>query len=537
MPPDGARREGGNRALRPMLLGGLFLAELLALVTAFQLGVSLECRLTDVEAACRALRGSALRAFCLAAALAVYLAARPGARARFMTMATARRRIAPWLAVHVLGLVAIFLPLLIMPDEELNSRFAGILPWLAAGAATAAAGAIFLLAAPRDWAGWLMAEPRSLFVLAGAAFLLPDVVSLIQPLWNWAPLAQATFVAVWLVLSLVASDVMVWPAGGIVGLSEFRVNIAPQCSGIEGFVLMTAFLALYAALFREQLRMGRYWMVLLPLALFASWIFNVLRIAGLILIGAWVSPELALNGFHSFAGWLAFTLLALLVLVGVDRATWLQKAGDAAVAAGPPLSEDDVAARILPFVAFMLSSLVVLTFFAIPAHGFPLQAAAMLAALVWLRRPLGTLLAGRPALTAWGAGVAVGAGWALTAPSSAAGTPALADVGYTAAALWVAVRLAGTILLVPVVEELFFRGYLLERLDRGGAVWRTVAIVASTAGFAMLHDRWVAGAFAGLVFALVYLRRRRLSDAVASHVAANAVVAFAAVLRDDWSMI
>jgi exosortase E/protease (VPEID-CTERM system) len=125
----------------------------------------------------------------------------------------------------------------------------------------------------------------------------------------------------------------------------------------------------------------------------------------------------------------------------------------------------------------------------------------------------------------------------VSAPPPAAPEPALLALAPAAAALWVAVRLLGTVILVPVVEELFFRGYVLARLDRGGVAWRALAVVVSTAGFAALHDRWLVAALAGLVFAVVYLRRGRLSDAVAAHVAANALVAAAAVWRGDWSLI
>ncbi|MFP4044735.1 MAG: exosortase E/protease, VPEID-CTERM system [Rhodosalinus sp.] len=539
MPRDGltVAAPGGAVPLRLLLLGALFVAELVALVLVFQIAAPLECRQTEAEAACRALRGSVLRAFCLAVALGLYLSSRRAARARFVAMTAARATRLPWALLHAGGLAAAFLPMLLTPPEALNARFADLLPLLAGGALAITVGALGLLAAPRDWAAWLRAEPWGLLALVFAALLLPDLAHWLEPIWYWNTLAQITFVAVSLALLAVSDDVEVWPELAIIGTDGFNVNIAPQCSGVEGFVLMAAFLALYAALFREQVRMGRFWIVVLPLALLASWSFNVLRIAALILIGAHVSPELALNGFHSFAGWLAFTVLAILVLVVVNRVPWLQRDRAAAVMSGPPLAEDETAALILPFVAFMLSSLAVQAFFTTPALGFPLQAAAMLAALLWLRGPLPVLLAGRPEGIAVAAGLLVGLGWVAGAPAAAPPEPALTALAPALAALWVAARLAGTAILVPVVEELFFRGYVLARLDRGGPVWRALAVAVSTASFAALHDRWLAAALAGLVFAAVYLRRGRLVDAVAAHVVANAVVAAAALWQGDWRLI
>jgi hypothetical protein len=539
MPRDGltAAAQGGGFPLRLAVLSALFVVELVALVIVFQIAAPLECRLTEAEAACRALRGSVLRALCLAVAVGLYLSARRGARDRFVAMTAARRTRLPWVLLHVAGLAAAFLPMLLTPAEALNARFADLLPLLAGGALAIAVGALGLLAAPRDWAAWVRAEPRGLLALVFAALLLPDLAHWLEPIWYWNTLSQITFVGVFLTLSAVSEMVEVYPEAAIIGTDGFNVNIAPQCSGVEGFVLMAAFLALYAALFRDTLRMGRFWLVVLPAALLASWLFNILRISGLILIGAHVAPELALNGFHSFAGWLSFTVLAILVLVAVNRIPWLQRERAEAAQAGPSLSHDPTAALILPFVAFMLSSLAVQAFFVAPALGFPLQAAAMLGALLWLWRPLPALLQGRPDALSWSAGLLVGVGWVASAPPPAAPEPALLALAPAAAALWVAVRLLGTVILVPVVEELFFRGYVLARLDRGGLAWRALAVVVSTAGFAALHDRWAVAALAGLVFAAVYLRRGRVSDAVAAHVAANALVAAAAALRGDWSLI
>jgi exosortase E/protease (VPEID-CTERM system) len=88
-----------------------------------------------------------------------------------------------------------------------------------------------------------------------------------------------------------------------------------------------------------------------------------------------------------------------------------------------------------------------------------------------------------------------------------------------------------------VIEELFFRGYLLTRLD-GPQLWRRVLAVAlSSLAFALLHGRWIEAGLAGLVFALVALRRGRVADAIWAHVVANSTVAAVAAARGDWSLL
>ncbi len=103
--------------------------------------------------------------------------------------------------------------------------------------------------------------------------------------------------------------------------------------------------------------------------------------------------------------------------------------------------------------------------------------------------------------------------------------------------VWAVVRVLGTAVLVPIVEEMFFRGYLLARLD-GPQVWRRAgAVIVSSLAFALLHGRWVEAGLAGLVFAAVMLRRGRVTDAIWAHVTANSAVAAVAVWRGDWSLI
>lgn len=134
------------------------------------------------------------------------------------------------------------------------------------------------------------------------------------------------------------------------------------------------------------------------------------------------------------------------------------------------------------------------------------------------------------------AGVLVGLGWIITAQSGET-VAGLGDMGAGALAGWVVIRVIGTSALVPVVEELFFRGYLLNFL-KGETIIRTgAAVVISSLGFALLHGRIVEAGVAGVIFALVVLRQGRVADAIVAHAVANAIIAIAAMIGGDWSLI
>lgn len=517
---------------------GIFAAELVAIMLAFQVLASVECRLTGIEMACRGLRGAVVRTMCLGALVGVYLWASDTAREGFVRMAAARTATGGrgWAVLHAVALAAGFAPLLAVAPGALNQSFAVVFPVLATGGALAVLGGLFWLAAPADWLNWFRRRTGILLLLALTAMLLPDIAAAIGPLWYWDILTETTFLAVALVMLLFSDALVVVPHRQIIGIEDFTVAVADSCSGVEGFALIATFMGIYAYLFRDTLRMGRYWAVVLPLALLMSWMLNVVRIALLVLIGAHVSPELAQNGFHSFAGWLFFILLAFGVLVTVNRVAWLQRRPGAAPAAGVRLADDDIAARIVPFIVFMLSGVVVQAFWQEPALGFPLQAAMMALVLWWVRRPLAAYVA-RPDGIALAGGVAIGAGWVLAAPPPEATPAPLLALAPGVLAVWAAIRILGTALLVPVVEELFFRGYVQARIDTGRVPGRVISVAVSAALFAALHGRWIEAGISGVVLSLIYLRRGLLADAIAAHVVANSLIAAVAVWRGDWSLI
>lgn len=524
---------------RALLLAGLFAAELVALVAAYQLVASFDCAASGAFDACRLLRGLVGRAISVLGVAAFLVWAWPQVFARLLRCGRAGAGGGPWPLVHAAGLVLLFLPLAAAGTADFSGAFTLALgPWLA-GAAAAVAGGLFWVAPPAAWRGLGGHERRVILAALVLALFLPDLAALAAPLWDLGPLTAATFAAVVALLQLLGAAPDVVLADLVIGVGDFYVQIAHACSGVEGLALVTAFSLLYAVLFRDVIRPLRFAIAVLPAALAASWGLNVVRIAGLILIGARVSPDLAVEGFHSFAGWLFFTLLALAVMAAVQATPWLHRPQGLPAQPGPGLRRDPLAAQILPFVAFMIAGVAAGAFFAPAELGYPVEA-AVLAGAVALFWPVIRALPWRLDPVAVAAGVAVGAAWLLLSP--AGGDPALAaalaGLPPAAFALWAVARLAGTVLLVPLVEELFFRGYVLASLDRGGGpARRALAVAVSTALFATLHGRWLAAGLAGLVFAAVMLWRGRLTDAILAHLVANALVGAVAAARGDWALI
>lgn len=322
----------------------------------------------------------------------------------------------------------------------------------------------------------------------------------------------------------------------LIGAREFFVRVGPQCSGVEGFALITVFLSLYMGLFWRDLRFPHA-LLLFPVGLLASWVFNVTRIVILLVIGIEGSPDLAIGGFHSHAGWLAFTLLSI-GLIALSRLVPLWSRRVATPQELAPFLADPVVAQILPFIVFMASGLLASTFFADPAQAYPLRALAMAAALAlvwpWLRG-----LTWRLDPIALISGLGIGVAWVVTSPipEEVVVSPVM-GMGGAMAAVWIGTRIIGTTLLVPVIEEVLFRGYLIDRIAptrQTGAMILAIAVGAVL--FAALHDRWLAAGLAGLVFGALVWRSDNLTDAIVSHGAANGLIAAWALATGAWHII
>jgi CAAX prenyl protease-like protein len=176
---------------------------------------------------------------------------------------------------------------------------------------------------------------------------------------------------------------------------------------------------------------------------------------------------------------------------------------------------------------------------------YALRVAVGLAVLWHFRGEYGSLR-GPIGWQAAAAGLGVYAIWTALEPPAAGGSTAMADalarMPAPWAVAWLAARSVGSVLVVPVAEELAFRGYLTRRLiapdfravPEGRFSWKS--FLASSLLFGLLHqERWVAGTIAGMAYALVYYRRGRLVDAVAAHALTNLLITISALSTGELS--
>jgi CAAX prenyl protease-like protein len=110
------------------------------------------------------------------------------------------------------------------------------------------------------------------------------------------------------------------------------------------------------------------------------------------------------------------------------------------------------------------------------------------------------------------------------------------------AGAWLLCRVLGSVVFVPIAEELAFRGYLLRRLiDRdftsvSPRLFTVTSFLGSSVAFGLLHERWLAGSIAGMIFAVAQYRRGRIADAIAAHAMSNTLLAVYVLWFGHWSL-
>lgn len=479
-----------------------------------------------------------LVAFVIAAALFGYL--RPGAELR---EASAAVRAAPvrlgWLAAHGV-LFALLVPLsMSLYGATARLPFPLVLAlWLLVALLAVAS----LVAALAPWSAW-RAVARGLGVLwwyaALAAAAAAAAMGWSQKLWTGT--ARVTFEAVYHLLSWLVPTLQVDPSDRVIDTGRFAVSIDPVCSGLEGISLVLAFCAALLLLFRREYIFPRA-LILIPAGALLSFALNVVRIAALVLIGDAGYTSIAVYGFHSQAGWIAFNGVAVGIAFVSLRTPWMSRT---AVSSRDAAVENPTAVYLLPYLALLLAGMLIRA----ASHGFEhldgLRLVAVGAALSysWPR------LRGLDWHCSWrgpAAGVVAFALWIAAAQlmSRAQGMPPeLAALPATSRSVWIVLHLMVTLAAAPIAEELAFRGYLLRRIR--AADFETVApgsaagwpLLASGLAFGLCQGSfWLPGTITGVIFGFVYTRTQRIGEAVAVHVTCNALLAAAVLGGSQWQL-
>jgi uncharacterized protein len=106
--------------------------------------------------------------------------------------------------------------------------------------------------------------------------------------------------------------------------------------------------------------------------------------------------------------------------------------------------------------------------------------------------------------------------------------------------LFVTVRLLGSSIVVPPLEEVFYRSFLyrwivrpdFESVPLGHFQWKPFLITAVIFGFA--HNEWLAGILCAAVYQGLVCRKNRLGDAITAHAVTNFLLGVWVIWQGAW---
>ena len=112
--------------------------------------------------------------------------------------------------------------------------------------------------------------------------------------------------------------------------------------------------------------------------------------------------------------------------------------------------------------------------------------------------------------------------------------------GTTMAWFFVIARIVGSTLIVPPIEEAFFRSFVYryvvkEKFEEVSLkYYHFVPLIVTSLLFAFIHREWLAGILCGLAYQWLVIRRGHLGDAITAHAISNLLLGLWVVYKDAW---
>ncbi len=112
--------------------------------------------------------------------------------------------------------------------------------------------------------------------------------------------------------------------------------------------------------------------------------------------------------------------------------------------------------------------------------------------------------------------------------------------GSAAAWFYVVARTLGSAIVVPPMEEVFYRSFLYRYLVRTEFLgmplsrFHGLSFVVTAGIFGLAHYEWLAGILCGLAYQWLALRKNRLGDAMTAHAITNFLLGVWIIWRGDY---
>jgi membrane protease YdiL (CAAX protease family) len=218
-------------------------------------------------------------------------------------------------------------------------------------------------------------------------------------------------------------------------------------------------------------------------------------------------------------------------------------------------------ARVAPFVIFLVLTFCQGEFGAASAYWFYLAKTLVAVWLIWEMRPLVSEMRWAISWEAVVVGIGIFVIWVgingewttqnslwvkLGVSHLSAGPPKLwnphAQFGQNSALAWLMIitRIFGSTLVVPPLEEVFYRSFLYRYFARSDFLsiplnrFLPWPFFATAAVFGFSHFQWLAGILCGMAYQWLVLRKNRLGDAMTAHAITNFLLGVWVAWQGAW---
>lgn len=123
---------------------------------------------------------------------------------------------------------------------------------------------------------------------------------------------------------------------------------------------------------------------------------------------------------------------------------------------------------------------------------------------------------------------------------SFAKSPEMINVSAHLNTTMIVIRMIGAAIVVPIMEELFWRSFIMRWIDQAEflqvspIVVSVKALLISSLLFASEHIFWFAGLLAGLIYAYLYMRTQNLWYSIIAHGITNLTLGMWVVNTEQW---
>jgi len=356
------------------------------------------------------------------------------------------------------------------------------------------------------------------------------------------------------------------------GNSVYSVGILGDCSGYEGITLVAVLLGVYCFLEKHTLKMPQA-LLIFPLAMLSMFLLNALRLIVLIEIGSLWSPEIAMAGFHPVAGWVNLIATLIIAALFLNKSPFFARQIDVVRSDPATLATEHLSAKIdnslntsstsfqdsftwesqeqlkyflMPMVLWIGASLLTQMFSLEFRWLYPVPV-LMVGALLYYYRDSYAFLRAKLSAAPILVGILVFGIWIVLIPPdllvSTRFEASLFSVSPVVTALWLVFRIVGTTVMVPILEELAFRGfmqpqiqaYMQDKIGLPRIAGIIFALALTSLAFGLMHSDWIAGTVAGVFYGLLRLWRGKVGDAIVAHAVTNFVLAMYILFFGYWS--